>query len=49
VGEWTGEPGGREGRSSAKDQDAYDRSVARLRDLDPERVLFAHDRLEWRA
>jgi glyoxylase-like metal-dependent hydrolase (beta-lactamase superfamily II) len=49
VSEWTGDPAGREGRSSARDQDAYDRSVATLRSLDPVRVLFAHDRLGWRA
>ncbi len=49
VGEWTGDPTAREGRSSARDRDAYDRSVERLRGLAPARVLFAHDRAEWRA
>ena len=44
--EWQGRPG-REGRSSAPDADAYDASLARLRELDPARVLFAHDRRAW--
>jgi N-acyl homoserine lactone hydrolase len=48
VGEWLGDPGAREGRTGAPDPDAYDRSLDRLRALDPVRVLFAHDRLEWR-
>jgi N-acyl homoserine lactone hydrolase len=49
VGEWMGDAAAREGRSTAWDRDAYDRSVERLRSLDPARVRFAHDRLEWRA
>ena len=47
VGEWTGVSGAREGRSSARDQPAYDRSVAKLRALDPVRVWFGHDRETW--
>jgi glyoxylase-like metal-dependent hydrolase (beta-lactamase superfamily II) len=35
------------GRSSAPDPDAYDRSVERLRALDPVRVRFAHDPAIW--
>jgi N-acyl homoserine lactone hydrolase len=46
-GEWVGEPGAREGRTRAWDPDAYDRSVDRLRSLDPVRVWFAHDRTTW--
>ena len=44
--EWLGRPG-REGRSRAPDVVSYDRSVARLRSLDPIRVHFAHDRRSW--
>jgi N-acyl homoserine lactone hydrolase len=44
--EWLDEPG-REGRSSARDRAAYDRSVARLRALHPHQVHFAHDRASW--
>jgi N-acyl homoserine lactone hydrolase len=47
VGEWTGRAGAREGRSSAPDQPAYDRSVDRLKGLDPVRVWFGHDRETW--
>jgi N-acyl homoserine lactone hydrolase len=47
AGEWAGREGAREGRSSARDQAAYDRSVARLKDLDPVRVWFGHDRETW--
>ena len=47
VGEWTGREGAREGRSSARDQPAYDRSVARLKAIDPVRVWFGHDRATW--
>jgi N-acyl homoserine lactone hydrolase len=46
LDEWTG-TAGREGRSSARDIDAYDASLARLRAVDPSRVLFAHDRRPW--
>ena len=45
--EWLDRPG-REGRSSAPDQRAYDRSVARLRGLAADEVRFAHDRSTWR-
>jgi N-acyl homoserine lactone hydrolase len=48
AGEWTAEPGAREGRSTARDRDAYDASVDKLRALDPVRVWFAHDRETWR-
>jgi N-acyl homoserine lactone hydrolase len=47
VGEWTGRPGAREGRTVARDQPAYDRSVAKLRAIDPVRVWFGHDRETW--
>jgi N-acyl homoserine lactone hydrolase len=47
VGEWLGDPHGREGRSRAPDKQAYDRSIERLRALDPVRVHFAHDRNVW--
>jgi len=46
-GEWTGETSAREGRSSAPDPEAYDASLARLREVAPSRVLFAHDRRAW--
>ena len=46
LDEWT-RTAGREGRSSARDIDAYDASLARLRAVDPSRVLFAHDRRPW--
>jgi glyoxylase-like metal-dependent hydrolase (beta-lactamase superfamily II) len=46
-GEWTGIAGAREGESTARDQPAYVRSVARLRALNPKRVLFGHDRRGW--
>ncbi len=45
--EWIGAPNAREGRSTARDIQAYDDSVARLRALDPVRVHFAHDRQAW--
>ena len=47
VGEWVGDPGGREGRSRAPDQAAYDQSVERLRSFNSIRVHFAHDRSFW--
>jgi len=47
VGEWTGDPTAREGRTTASDQTAYDASVERLRALDPAAVLFGHDRQAW--
>jgi N-acyl homoserine lactone hydrolase len=46
LDEWTGSPG-REGRSTARDRSAYDASLARLREIEPMRVLFAHDRRPW--
>ena len=46
LDEWLNQPG-REGRSTARDQTAYDDSIARLRALEPSRVLFAHDRRPW--
>src|SRR3954469_21271934 len=46
-GEWVGAPSAREGRSRAGDQEAYDRSIARLRSIDPAHVAFAHDRDGW--
>jgi glyoxylase-like metal-dependent hydrolase (beta-lactamase superfamily II) len=49
AGEWDGDPDALEGRSSAPDVAAYDRSIQRLRDLTPARVLFGHDRAAWHA
>lgn len=46
-GEWTGIAGAREGESVARDGDAYRASVARLRGMNPKRVLFGHDRRGW--
>jgi N-acyl homoserine lactone hydrolase len=46
VDEWTSSAG-REGRTTAPDRDAYDASIARIRAIDPRRVLFAHDRRPW--
>jgi glyoxylase-like metal-dependent hydrolase (beta-lactamase superfamily II) len=46
LDEWRSTPG-REGRSTAGDQLAYDASLAHLHALDPARVLFAHDRRPW--
>jgi len=49
AGEWTGDPDAWEGRSRAPDPAAYDRSFARLRALEPTRVVFGHDRRAWAA
>jgi Zn-dependent hydrolases, including glyoxylases len=49
AGEWAGESDAWEGRWRAPDQLAYDRSVERLRRLDPVRVFFGHDRRQWTA
>jgi glyoxylase-like metal-dependent hydrolase (beta-lactamase superfamily II) len=46
-GEWAGIPDAREGASVARDRAAYDRSVARLKALNPKRVLFGHDEKGW--
>jgi N-acyl homoserine lactone hydrolase len=46
VDEWTSSAG-REGRTTAPDRAAYDASIARIRAIDPRRVLFAHDRRAW--
>jgi N-acyl homoserine lactone hydrolase len=46
-GEWAGIPDAREGATTARDGDAYARSIARLRALNPARVLFGHDRRGW--
>ena len=46
-GEWTGLAGAREGVSTAPDQPEYARSVARLKALNPARVLFGHDDNGW--
>ncbi len=48
VDEWAGEPDELEGRSGAPDRDAYDRSLDRLRGLEPALVHFGHDRRSWR-
>ncbi len=47
VDEWAGEPDELEGRSGAPDRDAYDQSLQRLRELEPEQVYFGHDRRSW--
>jgi glyoxylase-like metal-dependent hydrolase (beta-lactamase superfamily II) len=47
VEEWAGTPDEFEGRSSAPDQAAYDESLERLRELEPEQVFFGHDRRLW--
>jgi N-acyl homoserine lactone hydrolase len=49
VHEWEGDPDALEGRSNAPDAAAYDASLDRLRQFDPVRVLFAHDRAVWTA
>ncbi len=49
AGEWCADPQAREGRSRAPDPEAYDRSIERLRALDPARVVFGHDREPWTA
>jgi N-acyl homoserine lactone hydrolase len=46
-GEWSAIEGAREGASTAPDSEAYARSIARLRALQPRRVLFGHDRRGW--
>ena len=46
LDEWL-ERQGREGHSTARDQAAYDASLARMRAIEPVRVLFAHDRRPW--
>ena len=47
AAEWAGDLTPLEGRSGAPDIEAYDRSIARLRDLDSEVVRFGHDREVW--
>ena len=49
AGEWAGDADPWEGRSRAPDQTSYDRSLERLRALEPVRVFFGHDRLQWTA
>jgi len=46
LDEWN-RSAGREGRSTARDQPAYDASLDRLRAQEPVRALFAHDRRPW--
>jgi N-acyl homoserine lactone hydrolase len=46
-GEWSGTAGARDGSNHAADTSAYRRSLARLRALNPKRVLFGHDRQGW--
>jgi len=46
-GEWAGIPNPREGGSRSADIPEYRRSVARLRALNPKRVLFGHDKRPW--
>jgi len=47
YGEWTATAGARDGSIDAPDRPAYARSVARMRALNPTRVLFGHDRRGW--
>ena len=48
--EWDGSTDPRRsGESSAWDRDAYRASVVRIRELNPTRVLFAHDGRQWGA
>jgi N-acyl homoserine lactone hydrolase len=47
VEEWAGTPDELEGRSGAPDPSAYDASLDRLRELQPGRVFFGHDRRSW--
>jgi len=49
VGEWAGDPDALDGRNGAPDQAAYDRSIEKLRALNPIRVHFGHDREAWVA
>jgi N-acyl homoserine lactone hydrolase len=49
TGEWIGDPDALEGRSSAPDVADYDASILRLRELQPARVHFGHDRATWVA
>jgi N-acyl homoserine lactone hydrolase len=49
AAEWVGVDTDREGRSSAPDVAAYDRSIERLRALEPRHVYFAHERGRWSA
>ena len=49
VGEWIGDPDDLDGRPEGPNRDAYDRSIRRLRERRPERVLFGHDRRPWLA
>jgi len=46
-GEWLGLPDAREGASTARDREAYDRSIVRLKALNAKEVLFGHDRQGW--
>jgi N-acyl homoserine lactone hydrolase len=46
LDEWQGTPG-REGRTTARLQPAYDESLEKLRAIRPVRALFAHDRRPW--
>jgi glyoxylase-like metal-dependent hydrolase (beta-lactamase superfamily II) len=47
AGEWVGDAGAREGRWRAPDVASYDRSIERLKAIDPVQVAFAHDREVW--
>jgi N-acyl homoserine lactone hydrolase len=49
AGEWAGDDEAWEGRMRAPDPVAYDRSIERLRALEPVRVVFGHDRRPWTA
>jgi hypothetical protein len=47
IEEWEGRPDELDGRPNAPLGDAYDRSLDRLRALEPSEVLFGHDRRTW--
>jgi glyoxylase-like metal-dependent hydrolase (beta-lactamase superfamily II) len=47
AAEWAGVDTPLDGRSAASDVAAYDRSIARLRDLGSDVVRFGHDRCAW--
>ena len=47
VEEWAGTPDELEGRSNAPAPEDYDRSLDRLRGLEPRTVHFGHDRRTW--
>jgi N-acyl homoserine lactone hydrolase len=47
AGEWTATADAREGRSTARDRPDYLASIHKLRQLEPVRLWFGHDRTSW--